>query len=169
MTPEPGGGDRDDRKGGALGRLLRLLETLAEMEEDGERRRDGRTNVGGTSVDFSVNIGSVDDLADAFGGRGGRPDRGRGGDRDEAVDEPLDTHVDVRETETGVVVVADLPTVDEDDVDATVDDEAGELRITLGGETLGSVPLRGEELTVTDATVRNRILEVRLERSDHDR
>lgn len=164
--------DRDDRDEGALDRLLRLLEMLAEMDENGERRRDGRTDVGNASVDFSVNIGSVDDLADAYSGRDRRPRADDGRDRRSESDDGSpreEPHVDVRETETGATVVADLPAVDEDDVDVTVDDEAAELRIVVDGETLGTVPLAGDELTITEATVTNRILEVHLERSDPDR
>lgn len=159
--------DRDDGDRGALDHLLALLETLAEMDEQGERRRDGRADVGRTSFDFSVGIGNLDDFADEFGGRDrptdddrrGRHSAGEDGNADEA-------HVDVRETETGVTVVADLPAVDADDVGVTVDDDAGKLRIVVGGETFGTAPLSGDELTITDATVRNRILEVHLERSE---
>lgn len=165
--------DRDDDRvddDGPLGSLLELLEMLAEMEERGERRRDGRLDIGGTSVDFSVGIGTLDDLADR-GGRGPRDsgDRSSGGgerDGDAAADDGA--HVDVRRTEAGATVVADLPDVDAGAVDVAVDEGADRLRILVDGEPVGTAPLSGEELSVTDATVRNEVLEVRLERVDHD-
>lgn len=174
---DPGRGD-DGGDDGPLGSLLELLELLAEMEERGERRRDGRMDVGGKSVDFSVGIGTLDDLADRRGrtprGPGGRSpaERDSGGERDDdsSSDEldDGDVYVDVRRTESGPMVVADLPDVDEGQVDVTVDEDAGRLHVLVDGSSVGSVPLSGEELTVADATVRNRVLEVRLEEVDHD-
>lgn len=171
-------GDRDDaedRDLTPLERLVALLETIAEMDERGERRRDGHTRIGDASVDFSIGIGTLDDAIDAAGDRDRRDprDRRRGadGDRrhtDDAAEPERAAHVDVRETAEGATVVADLPNVDESDVTATVDDEAGELQIDVRGTEAGRVPLSGDGLTITEASFNNHILEVELERTDSD-
>lgn len=149
------GGNSSDRP--PLDRLLELLERLTSQGFD--ERREPRFD--DPSVDVSISIGTIDDLV---GGRDRPLDR-----PDRTSPKPElggDARIDIREIEDGVLVVADVPAVDEETASATIDEETGTLRIAVDGRTVGSVPLDGEGMTIDDVKINNRILEVRLERSD---
>lgn len=82
------------------------------------------------------------------------------------TDTEEDYLVDVREEGDAIVVLADLPQVTAESVRTEIDRERNELIIELGGETIERIPLDNTAITVTDSTVNNGIVEVRLQTSE---
>ena len=169
MSRRPGDpDDRDEEEGppnpnGPSGIIRSLLALLREMEERGERTRSGHARPGrNTSVDFSVSVGGLGDVdgGDPFGAGGDRA-----GQRTDPSDESTpDPHVTTRETADGMVVAADLPGVDEADVETRIDPEAEVLIIEVGGRDAARLPLQSEGWTVVDSRFSNGVLEVELGR-----
>lgn len=148
MTGSPDD-EREPERGGLLGGLRSLLEALADADQDGTNRvsRRRRSEKGR----FSTDIG--------FSGRLGRPSSGPGssGDSDSAtgsdpssisdrsapgdrVDE--DYHVDVRHDADGrLVVVADMPGVDHEDLTVGLDEESNELVVGVDERAIERMPL----------------------------
>ena len=169
MTPPPGDdpadrNDPDDRDVGEPRGIIRsLLDLLQEMEERGERTRSGHTRRGRhTSVDYSINIGDLggSDDASPFQFESGGSNRGRA----RSGEETPDAHVTTRETPEGLVVAADLPGVDESDVDTRLHPAADELVIEVAGRDAARLPLESDGWTVVDSRFVNGVLEVELSR-----
>ena len=141
---------RDRPQSNVLDRVLSILEALAAADAE----RDGDSHV---DVDYGVDVGTLADQT---------PD----GRRDQTPDSDLstdddDAHATVRETEAGYRVVVDLPsTVAESDVTADVED--GTLVLSADGRPVERVPVALDGLRVTDMSVRNRIVEVTVEREE---
>ena len=181
MTRGPGSGggpddpdDRDERSGPGdadepRGLIRSLLALLQEMEERGEGTRLGHSETPHTSVDFSVSVGGL-------GGPGhpkrfgvsDRPNRGRDArsdegtaDVDDATEEP---HVTTRETADGLVVAADLPGVDESEVETRLEPDDEVLVIEISGSDAARLPLESEGWSVVDSRFSNGVLEVELHR-----
>ncbi|QLD90574.1 hypothetical protein HWV07_16640 [Natronomonas salina] len=126
MSDERDGADDDDeteRQGGLLGGIRSVLEALADAERDGKSRisRRRRSSKGRFSTEsgFSVRVGRPSSGSDANSIN----------DRSSASDQrDVDHHVDVRHDDDGrLVVVADLPNVDPDDLTVGLDEETNEL------------------------------------------
>lgn len=156
--------DRDDPDEDAPRSLIRsLLALLREMDERGERKRsDGSHRGPRTPGDYSISIG------DPIGsGRTDPPWAGTGrADVERASPggpEP-DYHVATRETDGGVVVVADLPRVGPGDVDAHVDPDDPALVVDVAGTEAARHPLESGAWTLLDRRFANGVLEVELRR-----
>ena len=171
MTPPSDAGDGPDDRNDPDGRdveeprgiIRSLLDLLQEMEERGERTRTGHTRPGpNTSVDYSISIGDLGGSDDADPPRyeSAAPDGRRAGSDEEA----LDAHVTSRETPEGLVVAADLPGVDESDVESRLDPDAEELVIEVGGRDAARLPLESDGWRVVDSRFANGVLEVELRR-----
>lgn len=166
---DQGDDDRPDAEtglGGFLGSIGDIIEALSEIEDkNGSRSETGRINRDSFTIDYDydVNVG--------VGG-----DRNRRGSTDDSRSEPeriidvdkqentAENVVDIREYEDEVMVSADLPGVDEDKLDVTIDEADSMLTITAGEEIVERVPI-GSQFSVSDVSFSNQVLQIRL-RSD---
>ncbi|WP_181692583.1 gas vesicle protein GvpH [Natronomonas sp. LN261] len=161
--PDDSSEDSSGHPTGLLGQLRAIIEAFAEIEtnEGGHRRESGRIERGGTSIeyDYDVSIGF---------GPGTQSDSPRPPDgtaRDPGDDTPA-LHIETRDIdETECVVIADLPGATEAELDVTFDAERGVLELWIGAERVERVALDTRTVTITDVTLNNQILEVRLERT----
>lgn len=123
-----------------------LLEILQALEDEGEQTREGRWSSGGTSVDYSI---SIDGLADDAPLRAG--------------DDGTHSTVALREYEDELLLVADIPGADDDEVSVDLDDDGQMLRIIVDDVVQGRVPIGEGAWRIADVSVNNEILEVRFE------
>jgi len=146
---EGGDDERDDAErpagGGLLGGLRSLLAALADAEGDGpdrvsrSRRRSGSRFT--TEFGFTGRLGRPSGHPDA--GADSRSDgssiSGRSSPHDRADE---NHHVDVRHDDDGrLVVVADMPGVDPDDLRVGLDEDANELVVGVDDQPVERLPL----------------------------
>lgn len=162
--------DRRDRDSGTgLGATLRrLVDLLAEMEEDGDRERSGSwwSSRGDYSVgvDYSVRTG----LNDRPTGAPGRADADRG-DADARTGRPTDDYlVDAYREGDELVVACDLPGVDEDDLTLGFDADAPAVVVGVRDQEVDRVPVEWDAVEVVGSRWNNQVLEVRLREADDD-
>jgi len=145
----------DDGRNLPLGVALRLLDILAEMEQQDQRHRRGHGRLGdNVTFDYCFSIGLGPEQTDATG-----PER-----TDTTGPERTDATglVTTRPLDDGRIVVADLPGIDPEAVDVDVDRRSETLRLWIDGDPVERVPLPDTDAEVVDTTFSNGILEVRL-------
>nr|pir gas vesicle protein gvpH [imported] - Halobacterium salinarum [Halobacterium salinarum]CAA45989.1 c-gvpH [Halobacterium salinarum]CAA64347.1 gvpH [Halobacterium salinarum] len=153
--------DPSDRPSGLLDQLSRLIETLAELDDDnGEQHGHSTIDRGRTRIDYdyAVSIGLGSDA---------RSPSTPAGNADDAGDAET-AHIETRASDDSddLVVVADLPGVtDETAVDAAVED-TGALTISVGDDVVERLTLGDPGMTITSLTVTNQILELRVTPSE---
>ncbi|ESS11765.1 MAG: GvpH [uncultured archaeon A07HR60] len=161
---DTGGTDEADRSGGAgnsspvLDRLRAILETLDEIDtnEDGTRRESGHLERGQIGLDYSyeVSIGSIS------GDRSPAPPR----ESDDDSESPL---FEVRAvSDTDRVVVIDLSQTADGELDVRLDSEQRVLELRVDGDRIRRIPLDTHDVTVSDVTQNNQILQIRLTQPD---
>lgn len=156
---DDGAGPDEDRPRSLIRSLLDLLR---EMEERGEHTRTGHSRPGPrTSVDYSVSIGGLGGPDESRPSAGDERTPGRADRSEESTSEAL---VTTRETPGGLIVAADLPGVDDTDVESRLDPEASELVIEVAGRDEARLPLDSNGWTVVDSRFANGVLEVELRR-----
>lgn len=168
MTDDAG----DDRPPGPFDRLRELIEALQDLDDD---ELDDAVRF---DYDYDVRVGLGGDDADRRASRW-NPNRGRDRsqdreedrtrtvDVDDVVDAPGRTyHVDVEEGDEEVVIKADLPGVDREELSVDVEDDA--VLVRVDGEVVEEVPVRWDDGTVTDVSFRNAVLVVTLSRAGGD-
>lgn len=139
--------------------LSDLFETIADMDEQNQRRRSGtgsaRSSNSRFDYGFSVGIGPPSEHIDAT-------------DADETPSALADTDhaATVHETEEGVVVTLDLPEVEPSELSAGVNSSTQTLLVGLDNEIIERVPLPHGNLEVGDASFNNGVLDVRLHGGD---
>lgn len=134
-------GGRDDHRnvdGGILGGLRSLLEALADAEREGRSRIDraGRSSRGRFTTEYGV--------SGRIGRRPTRSDADSITDRSAGTDQTADDdyHVDVRHDDEGrLVVVADLPGVDHEDLTVGLDEDSDELVVGVEDRAVERLPL----------------------------
>lgn len=160
--------DIDVGLGGLLGSIGEIIEALSELEdaEDGPKSERGRIDRDSFTIDYNydVNVGLGGDRKRRSGSSDDRSEPERTVDVDDQED-ALDHAVDVREYEDEVIVSADLPGVDEDELDIAIEDDASTLSITAGEDVIERIPL-DSQLSVTDVSFKNQILQIRLQASE---
>lgn len=159
--------------GGLLGSVGDIIEALSELEdaEDDSKSESGTLDRDSFTIDYSydVNVGLGGDRKRRGKSSDDRSEPERTVDIDNQGD-AVDYTVDVREYEDEVLVSADLPGVDEDDLDVAIEGDAGTLTITAGEDVIERISV-DSQLSVTDVSFRNQILQIRLqarENSDHE-
>lgn len=169
MTDDTRANDPDDEDeensiplGSIFETLSELLDGLEEMDLDAGERRSGSAERDDVRFDYNVNIGSINPAGESRRNRARRNWDIRG----ESDDHEYVVRVD--ETEGELVVTADLPSVDDDELEVETNEETGALEIRVDGEVVESVPLDWDGATVTDVSFRNQILEVRVTPPDDD-
>ena len=141
--------DRADDDGaersGLLGGLRSLLEALADADGDGptrvgrtRRRRGGRFS---TEFGFSGRVGRPSSRSESGSDSGSDANTISGRSApDDRMD--VDYHVDVRHDDDGrLVVVADMPGVDPDDLRVGLDEESNELVVGIDDRPIERLPL----------------------------
>ena len=156
--------DDNHREASSLLDVLRhVVETLQDTERSGEGKGTGSGTVSGrfarTDYDFSVSTGpDPDSLWDRLGGD--ESSQSSTATPTQATDD--DYHIDVREEENAVLVLADLPQATAEEITAGIDRERGELVIGIEGGSTERIPLGDADIVVADSTFNNGVLEVRL-------
>lgn len=155
---------------GLLEQLRAIIEVLAEIEEDegGYRQESGRIDRGRSRIDYdyevSIGLGTGDRTAsprDQPAPDHSRTERTRSQQGDEES-----IHIETREvTDDERVVIADLPGVTDDELDVTLDADEPALELRADEELIGRIVLDQPDVTITDATLNNQILEIRLTRA----
>lgn len=166
--------DQPSRPSGLFDQLRMLLETLADIEEeDGHRHESGRIDRGNARVDYdydvSIGLGGADGSShdEGLSSERSRSEQrsGQRGTTDDSI------HVETREGTNGdeLVVIADLPGVTDDDVDVALDTDEQELTLQVDDDVVERVVLDRPDVEITEMTLRNQVLEIRLARtSDTD-
>lgn len=138
---------RDDRRK----RITRaLLEILQAIETEGERSQEGSWTNGRTAVDYSVSVGGLQG-DDRFGGE--YPLR--------SANDGASPAVAIREYEDDLILVADIPDAQEEDVSVDLEDDGQMLRILVDDSVIGRVPLGDGRWRILDESFNHNILEVR--------
>ena len=145
--------ESDESNGGAIRTILTdLFESIAEMDERGERRRTGTgtTHSKNKRFDYGFTVGI-----------GPQADDERAG-TDEPSPDGTERAAVVHETDEGVVVTLDLPDVHPTDLSAGVDASARALVVGEDGTVIERVALPRGDLEVAGASFNNGVLDVRL-------
>ncbi len=168
MTPDtPPDDDRTDEIKSVLDRVRALLNTIADLDEgDGQHHETGRIDRGRTTIDYeyTINVG----LGESDRASRWKPARRPGGPTPPSRESsaPADLHVEQRTTDDGLLVVADLPESLDAAVTADVTADGRTLEIAVNGTLEEQIPIPEGAFEVRDVSVTNRVLEVRLHRSD---
>lgn len=143
-----------------------------ETEEDRQQREEAQAQSDGVELD--VGLSPVTDLLDEF------PDGGDTGEQensfdaandptdvDHRVDEPSAEYsdgfcVDTYRTDSELVVVADLPHVDKDDVSVGLHRRTNDLVIAVDGQVIERVAVPWPRVLSTRVTFNNGVLEIHL-------
>lgn len=154
--------------GGLFGSIGELIEALSEIDqnEDGTRSETGRVDRDSFTIDYNydVNVGIGGDRDRRSRSRDHSSEPERTVDVDDFERDP-EYEVDVREYEDEVIVSADLPGVDEEDLDITVEDDEGAVTIEAANDVIERIPL-DDQLSVTDVSFKNQILQIRLQHTE---
>lgn len=134
------GAMKDDRREDITRALLEILQAL---EDEGEHTREGNWSSGRTSVDYSL---SIDGLADDAPLRSG--------------DDGTHPTVALREYEDELLLVADIPGAEYEDVSVDMVDDGQMLRIIVDDVVQGRVPIGEGPWRIVDISFNNEILEV---------
>lgn len=147
--------------------LLDIIRHVIETFQDTERSDEDETAGHGTvsersfrtDYEFTVSTGLNHDRY------WGRPSIKELSDGTTATinDTNEDRLVDVREERDAIIVLADLPQATAESITTEIDRERNEFVIGLGGKIIGEIPLNDADITVTDSTFNNGVLEVRLQ------
>lgn len=152
---------------GLLDQLHTLLETLAEIEEEeaGHRRGSGQIDRGTRRIDYnydvSIGLGKSDQSPDTDSSLH-RSHSEKRSDHQRATENsvPIETREGTSDDE--LVVIADLPGVaDDDDVDVDLDTDEPALILRIKNE-VKRIPLDQSDMTITDMTINNQVLEIRV-------
>lgn len=143
--------DEDTERPGIVRTVLSgLFETIADMDERGQRRRSatGSGRSGTTRFDYGLDIGI-----------GPGHDSGANPARTEAE---ADYATTLQPLDDGYVVTLDLPDVDPHELVAGVDAESERLVVADDDRVLERVSLPSGDFEVAEASFNNGILDVRL-------
>jgi HSP20 family molecular chaperone IbpA len=153
-----------------LDQLRTLLETLAQIEEGeaGHRRGSGQIDRGTSRVDYnygvSIGLGQRDQSSDTRSSPH-QPQSERRSRRQRATEDSVPTETRKGTSDDELIVIADLPSVaDEDDVDVDLDTDEPALILRINENEVKRIPLDQSEMTITDMTINNQVLEIRVSR-----
>lgn len=151
---------------GLLGQLRTLFETLAEIEKEDEGHRSGSGQIdrGPTRVDYnydvSIGLGRSTRLPDTEAAS--RYPEWRLNNQ-QATDDSVPVEVREGANEDELIIIADLPgVVDADDVETDVEPNEPALSLRVNENEWKRIPLDESNLTITDTTINNQVLEIRL-------
>lgn len=162
--------DTSTQPAGLLDQLRTLLETLAEIDEEetGHRRGSGQIDRGTGRIDYNYDVSIGLGQRDQSSTTRSSPPRSHSErrSRHQRTTEDL-VHIETREGPNGdeLVVIADLPDVaDEDDVDVDLDADEPALVLRVNENEMRRIPIDQAEMTITDLSINNQVLEIRVSR-----
>jgi HSP20 family molecular chaperone IbpA len=155
---------------GLLEQLRAIVEALAEIEEEegGHRQESGRINRGSTRIDYDYEISLGLDPVDRTTSPLDQPasDQSHPKQTHSQQGDKESVHIETRKvTNDERVVIADLPGVTDDELDVTLDADEPALELRANEEIVGRVALDQPDVTISDVTLNNQILEIRLTRA----
>ena len=150
--------------------LRTLLETLAEIEEEeaGHRHGSGKIDRGTTRIDYnydvSVGLGQSEQSSHTESSSPqshSEHQPSHPGATEDGV------HIETREgtSDDELIVIADLPRVTDEDVDVDLDADESALILRIDENEIKRIPLDESDMTITDMTIKNQILELRVSRA----
>jgi HSP20 family molecular chaperone IbpA len=153
---------------GLLDQLRTLLETLAEIDEEeaGRRRGSGQIDRGTSRIDYNYDVSIGLGRSDQAPGTSSSPHRSHSEQRSRhqrATEDsvPIETREGTSDDE--LIVIADLPGVaDDDDVDVDLDTDEPVLILRINENEVKRIPLDQSDMTITDMTINNQVLEIRV-------
>lgn len=164
-TPDDARDDRSTQPESLLDQLYSLLASLDEIDEEEGSHPSGSGHIerGSARIDYDYNV-SVGL---------GQNDHPSGPD---TAASPHQSHSDQRPTESSIpieiregrsddelVVIADLPGVtDDDDVEIDLNTDDSALILRIDENEIKWIPLDRSDMTITDMTINNQILELRV-------
>lgn len=138
--------DADDGPPDKLTLIHAIMKLLDKLDAERAQTRDCRWSSEGLSVDYSVSVAGFDQAPGGLNSGGMAPPA-------------ITTRCDDDE----LLIAADLPNVQTEDVEANLNSEDRTVSILLAREEIWSVPLADfDGWSITDFSVTNDILEVRL-------
>jgi HSP20 family molecular chaperone IbpA len=178
MSPNNNNDDRSDDAGdnpsmqsmSLIDQLRTLLETLAEIEEEeaGHRQGSGQIDRGTTRIDYnydvSVGLGRDDRV----------PHSESSSPQSHSESQPSfpgatedGIHIETREgrSDDELIVIADLPRVTDEDVAVDLDTNESALILRINENEVKRIPLDQSDMKITDMTIKNQILELRVSRA----
>jgi len=158
MTDEHDSRDDEHSPDGLLGAIRLVVDSLVDAERDGRKSfgDSGRLSRGPFRTEYG------------FSGSIGGPGRGsddRSSSRRRRSPDDDQYHVDVRQHDDQLLVVADMPDVDAEDVSTGIDEERSELVVGVGNEPIERMELPWPVGGV-DARFHHGVLELRFTRAD---
>ncbi len=167
MTNERDPPKDEERPVGLLGAIRLMVDTLVDAEREGKTtfRKSGRIpdNHFTTEYGFSGQIGGSRRPADSQPDSRSQSAGSTGSIRDES-----DSHrVDVRKLDDGLLVIADMPDVEVEDITTGINEERDELVLRVGHETVERMELPWPVEDV-QARFQHGILELRFTRKEDD-
>jgi len=138
MTDETENGE-DRSQGGITGAIRRVLEALAEAEREGGFDSSGRISSDHftTEYGFSGQVGGPRNSSDSDS-TGPRRSLDSPSDSPEASD---DYRIDIRQMDDELLIVADLPDVEPEEIEAAVSEEQDEFVVRVGNTTVERMEL----------------------------
>lgn len=153
--------DERNETSGILDQLRTVVEALADIEEEegGHRRNSGHIDRRHARVDYEY------DVSIGLGKRLPRPDEA-GEARSSAVNSrefTVPAEITDVEGSDERIVVADVGAVTEDEVDVSLDRDRQTLEISANDDIVTRIGLDRTDLTVTDVSLNNQVLQIRLQ------
>jgi HSP20 family molecular chaperone IbpA len=176
MPSDRDDGDRtsdgpSDRPSGLLEQLRAIIDALAEIEEEegGHRRDSKHIERGSTRIDYDyeVSVGLGSDERAPQSGEQPESDRSRAEGGPNQPGEEEGVHIETRAvSQDELLVIADLPDLADEELDIELDADEPALAVWAGEERVGRVALERSNVTISDVTLNNQILEIRLTRAN---
>lgn len=169
MTPDNDSRDDEEQPDGLLGAIRLMVDTLVDAEREGKTSFGKRRRVPGdhftTEYGFSGQIGGPRNREDSGAGQNtgwsSSSGSGGGGESDDSY------RVDIREGDDELLVVADMPDVDHEDITVGIDEDSEEFVVGVGDQAVERMepPWPVEDV---QAQYRHGILELRLRRGENE-
>lgn len=170
--------DSDDERSGSFGPFgfdigAHIGTLLDAIEERKRRRPSGRPDRAsdriGIQSDFSIGTGLGDASEDRLPPSIRRAREARSRDRKKRVQVDTDDYLtDTRWEDDVLVVTADLPGVEQDDLSVGATSDRDHLVVGVEGDVIERVPLQDLDVDEIEATYNNYVLQVRIAANDGD-
>lgn len=150
-------------------RIVSSLQTVAEAETHGPQRRTGSIGRGRStlSYDYTVSVGLTSTEEPTTGAETAEDSPTPTNSADTSTRSASNQRIETRRYEDGsCALVVDLPDTTESTISAVVDDEGSAIRLLIDGEVADRISVDPEDTNITDATVANGTLTVRLSQTD---
>lgn len=158
-SPEEPPDDTPLVSGGLIDQLRSIIDMLAEIEseERGHRRDQGQFHHGAARVDYEYDVSIGLGRPNPFDQPPDHTDLNQVGDIDPGP------HIEIRDHDDGMTVLADLPSVDDEDLDVRLDSDSPAVVLTEDDTVVERFDLESGVTGISDVSYNNNVLEIRLE------